>query len=108
MEDDGPDCDHPTGDSRASGGEGSGSDSDSGSGRGVADAEDLDLEEAVFDKNAFDMLLMGSQRRGVLRKRPFSIRTFFVHSSAKGEGSKGTARCSRGEQDIHLLSKPWC
>ena len=112
VEDGDPDCDHPTGDSRASGNEDSGSDPDSDSEEEMSDAGNLDLEEAVFDKNAFEMLLMGSQQPEVLRKRPFSISvtwTFFAHSSAKGEGSKGTAKCSRGGQGgIHLLSKPRC
>ena len=64
VEDDDSDCNHPTGDNRASGNEDLGSDSDSDSEVEMADAEDLDLEEAVFD-NAFEMLLKGSQQPGL-------------------------------------------
>ena len=61
---DDPDCDHPTSNSHASGNEDSVLDFDSYSEEEMTDAEDLDLEEAVFDKNAFEMLLMGSQQPG--------------------------------------------
>ena len=73
VEDDDSDCDHPlaTGDSRASGNEDSGSDSDSDSEVAMTDAEDLDLEEAVFDKNAFEMLIMGNQHPGVFEEATF-------------------------------------
>ena len=71
MGGDGSDCDNPTGGSRVSGNEGSGSDPDSDSEVEVTDAEDLDLEEAVFDKNAFEMLLMGNQQPGVFEEASF-------------------------------------
>ena len=60
-----------TGDSRASGNEDSGSDSYSDSEVEMTDAEDLDLEEAVFDKDAFEMLLMGSQQPGFFEEATF-------------------------------------
>ena len=113
MRDDGSDCGNPTGGSRVSGNEGSGSDPDSDSEVEVTDAEDLDLEEAAFDRNAFEMLLMGSQQLGLFEEAAFLYQRHldpsFAHSSAKGEGSEGTTRSSRGEQEyIHLLSKPRC
>ena len=37
----------------------------------MTDAEDLDLGEAVFDKGAFEMLLMGSQQPRVFEKATF-------------------------------------
>ena len=49
-------------DSRASGNEDSGSDSDGDSEVGMTDAEDLDLEEAVFDKNPFEEATLLYQR----------------------------------------------
>ena len=73
VEDDDSDRDHPTGDSHASGNEGLGSDSDSDSDSEVemTDVEDLDLEEVVFDKNAFEMLLKGSQQLGIFKETTF-------------------------------------
>ena len=59
VEDDDSGCDHPTRDGRASGNEDL-------AGLEMTDAEDLALEEA------FEMLLMGSQQPGIL-KRPFTI-----------------------------------
>ena len=97
------DSDHPTGDSRASGNEDAGSDSDSDSKVEMTDAEDLDLEEAVFDKNTFEMLLMGSQQPGVFEDATFLSVTWTLlcaQFSERGGGSEGTARCSRGEQEI--------
>ena len=67
VEDD-SECDHPIGNSRASGNEDSESDSDIDSEVEMTDTEDLDLEEAVFDKNAFEKLLMGSQQPGVFEE----------------------------------------
>ena len=58
---------------RASGNEDSGSDTDSDSEVEMTNAEDLNLQGAIFDENAFEMLLMGNQHPGVLRKRPFTI-----------------------------------
>ena len=72
VEDDDSNNDHPAGlgDSHASENEDSGSD-DSDSEVEMTDAEDLDLEEAVFDKNAFETLLMGSQQPGVFEEATF-------------------------------------
>ena len=73
VENDNSDCDYPTSGSCISRNEDSGSDSDSDHDSEVemTDAEDLDLEEAVFDKNAFEMLLMGSQQPGVFEEATF-------------------------------------
>ena len=37
----------------------------------MTDAEDLDLEETVFDKNAFEVLPMGSQQPRVFEEATF-------------------------------------
>ena len=66
---------HLTGDSRASGSEDSGSDSDSDSEVEMTGAG-LGLEEAIFDKNAFEMLLMGNQQPGVFEEAIFLYRGF--------------------------------
>ena len=73
VEDDDSNCDHllVTGNNHASGNEDSESDSDSDSEVEMTDTEDLDLEEAVFDKNAFEMLLMGNQQPGVFEEATF-------------------------------------
>ena len=107
MEDDNSDCDYPTGGSCVSGNEdlGPDSDSDHDSEVEITDAEDLDLEEAVFDRNAFEMLLVGSQEPGVFEEATFpyqrhpdpSLRTV----QRKEKAAKELQDAAEGSKEIY-------
>ena len=99
------DCDHPIGDSRASGNESSGSDSDNDSDVEMTNAEELDLEEAVFGRSALEMLLMRSQQPGVFEEATFlyqrcpdpSLRTV----QRKEKGAKELQNAAEGSKKIY-------